>query len=534
MPTLPDPFQAHLNRAQALFEAGDVTQAGQIWQAIVKREPAHQVALEGLYRVKRHFEQRQEADDNERLLHEGCTLFDMGQVQDALDKWERILATEPGHKLAFAYANDARRDLGLAPLPGAEPAADAEAAPLADADQLVREGVQLFDMGMAPEAMTKWRRALELDPTHGDAPKYLEMARKEEAEAAAKSAAPAARPVSPAGAARAPALRQVADGQLETRIWRAEQLVRDWRLEEAVVAFQRLLDQGAQDPRILAGYHQARAFLAAQDEPKGAPPAPAALPEAPPALPLPVDPPRALTSRNPAQRHGISLPGALKGLARPAWLRPSRKLAIAAGAVALALLGLVLVGLRRREAALREAVAAAKLNALKPVSRMVQIPALPETLEGVRREAEAALAEDPLLAYFRAQEWQRRDMDNPQAVQLVQKAKDKLLGPPPAATLADFDKALQGGNLEGARTAILALLRHDPDDTDLRGRARKVLLALAPIYAGDERIAMARDALLLGRAMFPQDLGWQARLKLLDALQAMARSDRASWIQLLG
>jgi tetratricopeptide (TPR) repeat protein len=533
MPNPPDPIQAHLNRAQALFDAGDVTQAGQIWQAIVKREPAHQAALEGLFRVKRIFDQRREADENDRLLQDGCTLFDMGQAQDALDKWERILARDPGHKLAFAYANGARRDLGLAPLAGAAPGGPAApdpaaaAAPSADADQLVREGVQLFDMGMAPEAMGKWRRALELDPLHGDAPKYLEMARREEAEAAGRHAAPPP-------ALRAPALQPVADGQLETRIWRAEQLVRDWRLEEAVQAFQRLLDQGAQDPRILAGYHQARAFLAAQDEPKGAPVVQPAFPEAPAAPPQPVDPPRALTRSNPAPRHGISLPDAVQRLHRPRWLQTRRNLALAAGVAALVLLALVLAGLRRRETALKEAVAAAKQNALKPVSRMVQIPALPETLEGVRREAEAALPEDPLLAYFRAQEWQRRDVDNPQAVQLVQKAKDKLFGPAPAATLGDFDKALLGGNLEGARTVILDLLRHDPDDTDLRGRARKVILALAPIYASDERIAMARDALVLGRAMFPQDLAWQARLKLLDALQAMAKSDRASWIQLLG
>ena len=46
-----DPFQAHLLRAASLFEAGDVVQAGQIWQAILKRDPTHQAARAGLYQV---------------------------------------------------------------------------------------------------------------------------------------------------------------------------------------------------------------------------------------------------------------------------------------------------------------------------------------------------------------------------------------------------------------------------------------------------------------------------------------------------
>ena len=521
MPPAHDPFLAHLNRASALFEAGDVVQAGQIWQAILKRDPAHQAAREGLYRVKLVFDQQAHANANEQLLQEGCTLFDLGQVRDALAKWERILGTDPRHQLALTYANNARRELGLARLP--ERAAEAAPAPLpapsADPEQLVLEGVQLYDMGMAEEAMTKWRRALELNPRHQDAPKYLEMARREQEQGPAGPPAPIR--------AAAPA---AADSQLETRIWRAGQLLRDQRLEEAAQAFQSLLDQGTQDQRILAGYHQARALLAARDAP-----VPLVLPDPAPAPPpQPVGPPEALLARGPAPRDGFRLPGNLKGLSLPRGLRSPRRIMLTLSVTVLVVLGLILYGVRRREAALKEAVAAAKLSALQPVSRMVQIPALPETLEAVRREAEAALADDPLRAYFRAQEWQRRDPDDPAAVQLVQRAKDKLSGPPSPATLADFDKALQTGNLEGARTCILGLLRHDPDDLELRGRARRVLLALAPLYAGDERMAKAQEALCLGRALFPQDLTWQARLKLLEAIQAMAKSDRASWIRLLG
>jgi tetratricopeptide (TPR) repeat protein len=528
-----DPFQPHLIRADALFASGDVVQAGQIWQAILKRDPANPSARAGLYQVKRSLEARGGAGDRERLLREGCTLFEMGQAQDALAKWEQILAVDPGHKLARTYANDARRELGMEPLhgapgappegpdaPGAAPDAPRED-PTAEAERLVLEGVQLFDMGMAEEAMVKWRRALELDPGQRDAPGYLALAGREQA-AAARPAAPA--PV---------------DTQLEARIQRAELMLRNQRLPEAAQAFQQLMDQGARDPRIMAGYQQARALMVAQDQSQRivvslAEPLPP--PPARPALDLPplVAPPRALTTRNPAPRAGLRIPAALKAWRLPRWLQSPRNMGITAGAAGLALLGLTLYGVHRREAALREAVAEAKRNALQPVSRMVQIPNLTVPLEAVRREAEGAMPDDPLLAYFRAQEWQRLDPDDNAATLLLQKAKDMLSGPPPQAAVDAFEKDLQSGNLEGGRTLILGLLRHDPDDLDLRARARRVLLALVPLYAAEEKMEKAKAALVLGRALFPQDPGWQARLKLLEAIQAMAKPDRAPWIQLLG
>jgi tetratricopeptide (TPR) repeat protein len=504
-----------------LFEAGEVVQAGQIWQAILKRDPAHQAARAGLYRVKLALDQKNGAWNNERLLQEGCALYDLGRTEDALGKWEQVLAADPGHKLAAAYANDARRDLGLDPLRHSQAEAAPEAAPM-DVDQLVHEGVQLYDLGMAEEAKVKWRRALELQPGHQDAREYLEMARRDEEQEAARPPAPSPVPD-----------RDAASG-LETRIWRAEQLFRERRLEDAVRAFQQLLDEGSQDARIFQGYHQARTLLAAQDEaPRLIPltlaePAPAR-----PSIPPAVGPPRALTVR-PPQRDGFRLPGALSALRLPSWLKTTRALAAAIGLGLLVVTGGVVYGLRRREAALKEAVAAAKQNALKPVARLVDIPSLIEPVDAIGKDAEQALAGDPLLAYFRAQEWRRRDPDNPAATLLVQRSKDQLTYLPVTATLADFDKALQARDLESANRAILVLLRHDPDDLDLRGRARKVLLALAPLYAADDRMGKAREALRLGQAMYPQDLTWPAKLKLLEAIQDMAKPDRTPWIQLLG
>jgi len=519
MPAAPDPFQPHLHRASSLFEQGEVVQAGQIWQAILKRNPAHREARAGLYRVKLALE-RQNAprnpQDDDRLLQEGCTLFDMGQVEDALRKWEQILAANPRHQLAFAYANDARRELGRPPLPEGgpggpaapagpgpawaattrpEPAVRAEpaGADVAGAAQQVLEGVQLYDMGMPEEAMVKWERALALDPNQRDAPAYLGMARRDQAQAARAKPVPARR------APQAPQEPREPDS-LDAQILQAEELLRLQRLLDAVQAFQRLLDREPQDPRILRGYHQARALLAARvefptislDRPE---------PKAP-NLP-PADPPPVLTVRSAPVRTGFRLPGGIRRLARPRWLRTPTQLALALGLLLLVLAALLGYGLMRREAALREAVAAAKQNALKPVARRAEIPSLAEPAAAVHQEAERVLGDDPLRAYFRAREWQRREPDNPAAAELTGRA-------------------------------ILRLLAAAPDDPGLQARAREVVQALVPLYVTRDRMDEARDALLLARAMFPQEKIWPAKLQLLESIQGMAKDDRAPWIQLLG
>lgn len=537
-----DPYQSHLDRAEALFQGGDVVQAGQIWQAILKRAPDHPGSRAGLLRVKQFFDQKDLTAANDVLLQEGCTLYDMGQFREALASWERILRSDPRHPLALAYANNARRELGLAPLPGPTPAPPAPPAParegaedpLEQAEQLVQEGVQIFDLGLAEEAIAKWERALALNPGHPDAPAFLAMARQDRQRAMA---------------APARAVPESAAIQRDTLLLRAEQALREGRVEEAARTFQQLLEQDPQHPRVLRGYHQVRSLLAARE---GAPVTPRSvpLPPAPPlprphlpaamagpapaGLPEPVGPPRSLTVRGAAPRDGIHLPQRLQELSRPRWLGSRRHLGLAAGAAALVLTVAGLYGLHRREQALREAVASAKVDALKPVSRLVQVPQLTESPDAIRRECEQALPDDPLTAYFRAQELVRRDPDDPGAAKLAQQARQQLAALPPAGDLAEYDSDLKAGDLEGARKSVLGLLRQDPDNPDLRDRARRVLLALAPLYAAQDTPAKAREALVLGRAMFPRDPAWPARLKLLEAIQALPAAERAAWIPLLG
>ena len=549
MPSPPDPFQVHLARAATLFKAGDVTQAGQIWQAILKRDPANRAAKAGLYQVKLALEPRPEAPDADRLLRDGCALFDLGQWAEALQKWERVLVLDPGHRLALAYANDARKELGLPALhpqaPGLPEArtparaipGDPGGIPAGDPDRLVYEGAQLYDMGMVDEAVVKWERALKLAPDNKDVPAYLQMASRErEAEQrrvpAEPPIPPPAPPPAPAPVVLAAPPEAVAADPLGGRIAHAEHLLQQQHLEEALHAFQELLYLEPEDPRILQGYHHARALLGARDEPPA--PVAQAAPHGARHLPAPVGPPAAVTALSATRRSGFNPPGARKGLALPQWFRTPRSQALVLGVLVCSVLGLALYGVHRREAALKEAVATAKRNALKPIARMVEIPSLAETVAAIRDEAAGDLADDPLLALFRAQEWQRRDPDDPAAAELVSQAREKLAHLASAGTLPDFDKAVQAGDLEGARRIILALLRRAPDDPELRARARKVALPLAVQYATKDRMPEAMEALRLVRAMFPQDPSWQAKLKLLESIQAMAKSDRTPWIQLLG
>ena len=157
----PDPYAPYLRQADDLFARDELVKAGQIWQAILKQQPAHAEARERLVTVRQRLLALREAQqvaaapappsvaptptptpiptpnqapaptsapappEPNHLVIEGCTLYDMGQLGDALKKWEQALAIDPGHPLARSYANGARGELGLPPLPA--PAAQAPA-----------------------------------------------------------------------------------------------------------------------------------------------------------------------------------------------------------------------------------------------------------------------------------------------------------------------------------------------------------------------------------------------------------------------
>lgn len=208
-------------------------------------------------------------------------------------------------------------------------------------------------------------------------------------------------------------------------------------------------------------------------------------------------------------------------------------MAIAAGSF----LGLLLVWYGyhswQRDVALKEAVAAAKAVALAPGAKRGQDIPLSQTGPEVRAEGERCLGEDPLTAYYRAQESLRLDPGDAAAAQLLDRARVRLGNTPPVGG-QDADKAMKAGDLDGANNALLDLLRQNPDDAELKAKARIVILAIAQRQALNDHFQEARDLLVRGRAMFPQDRTWPARLRLLQDIERLDKADRAAWIPLLG
>jgi len=632
----PDPYESYLQRADQLFQAKEVVQAGQIWQAILKRVPGHERAQAGLYQVKLHFDSRATQDglvenpepaegtardtatalpqgtpshaplapfgssdltralekgcalydvgqvedaqriweevleldpDNslakgylqqarrilaqaqvgslvppppdpvpeaegaeaEMFLREGCTLYDMGEVEGAITKWERALAADPDHPLARQYANDARKELGLPPLelgpiaeqlppPAAPQVLEEGDTPL---DRLLKEGVQLYDMGMAEEAAALWERVLETSPQHPEALGYLEMARRE-----AHQAPPPPRPEPTPPPQPDPLLTLFTD---------AEELFNRQRFVEAGDLYQRILQRRPDDPRALHGYQQARTLATAQVQVQVQPKA--AKPEVPEeSTPPPqVQAPAAIEGKSVTSRKGLDFAALLHFDALPPWaLAPRVLMGTIGGFFALLVVSFIIHSFRQ-DRALATAVASRRGEVLAPVSRSTQILDLTESPEAIRKEAEGAIGEDSLLAYFRAQELVRLRPTDPTASQLLERARGGLSSTVSGSfSLADFEKLVQIGDLDGADKLMDGLLRVDPDNPLLRERAGRVWLAKAQVFASKERWGNAKEALCRGRAAFPQDKTWRGRLKLLEQIQAMDKAERISWVQLFG
>lgn len=625
-----DPYESYLQRADQLFQAGEVVQAGQIWQAILKRVPGHERAQAGLYQVKLHFDARAtqdglgdappkenprdtatglpqapakallappnpsdlsraldrgcalydagqvedalriweeileqdpgnnlangylqqarrilaqapapaaapapipapaEAPETEKLLREGCTLYDMGEVEGALAKWERALALDSAHVLARQYVNDARRELGRPPLDmeAAPPSLDvpAEATTQGNEDKgedtlarIVKEGVQLYDMGMAEEAIERWKQVLEADPQHTEAQGYIEMAANESRQALLPRPSP--EPKQPQLDPLAPLFSD------------ARELVQRQQFAEAGDVFQQILQCRPEDAQALQGYQQARTLAAAQSlPPQAAPPPPEEI-----QAPASVIPPAAIEREPAPSRKGLSINNLLRKGSLPPWALSPKVLITTIGVFFALIIISYIVHSFRQDRALAAAVLSRRGEVLAPVQRSTQIPDLAESPAAIRKEAEGALGEDSLLAYFRTQELLRLNPGDASAGQLLERARGALSSTVSGSySLPDFEKLVQIGDLDGADKLMDGLLRMDPDNPLLRERAGRVWLAKAQVYASKERWQDARDALRRGRAAFPQDKAWRGRLRLLEQIQAMNKAERVNWIQMLG
>jgi tetratricopeptide (TPR) repeat protein len=479
--------------------------------------------------------------DPERLVAHGCTLYDMGQTEDALHKWEQALALDPAHALARGYANGVRRELGLPPL-----VAPADAAPAVletraqdeDIDKLLREAVQLYDMGLEEEAISKWERVLVLEPHRHEVEGYLRQARVEVANS--RTPPPAPEPAATAPSATGPEA-------LDLKLRQAEHLLTLQRHEEAAFTFQQALGLAPGNARALQGLERCRkpsGRSAPIEDPR---PAPAVTLDSRGRIAMAVDepsyadeprgiePPAALLMATPAPREGLSLPDRFRGAAEQMpWLKNPIVLTLAGGGLLVLLAGSALVHSYRKDQALKEDVSAARAAAVAPVAQQAQVPDLAETPAALRQEAEATLGTDPLRAYLRAETLVARNPGDAAGPQLLERARAGLPGGVTGASLAEFQKHLQNGDLEAAARVMDALLRAQPGDGDLRTRAARLHLTLCSAHAAQGKWDEAQEDLFRGRALFPGDRIWQARLKLLDRVKTLPKAKQAEWLSLLG
>ena len=608
-----DPFAAHLQRAQDLFQAGEVIAAGQIWQAILRKNPTHAGARACLVHVKHWLDERQKAGDPvvlaaqnqgpvdldaipspkgapgrpapqsspspapsvqpvltppaappeslslsllgaeaplpkapaedidiDLLIRQGCTLFDMDQIEDALARWEEVLKVEPNHFLALEYVASARQELArqaakpvIAQAELATPSAAVQELASTDTGEgifesrlfsLLQEGLRLYDKGNTDGAMVHWREMLALDPDNEDAKAYLSMAQKDTSAISLMDLA-----TRTGSYAIKAAGKPLAADALEQKCRQGERLMRLNRLEQAEFAFDIVLAQEPQHERASRGLEQVKALLA--ERPSG--------PEAEAGSGREngmVMPPAAVTAPNKPARSGLALPSAIADMTRDyPWMESKGVWGGVVGLLIVLIAGGFVFHQRRMDAKLASDRASFMGTAMAQVSRGNEAPDLSEKPASIRTEAELAIGDDPVRAYHRAKEFLRLKPSDISAAQLMDRARLAMNeGTPRTATLADYQKHLSQGDLESAEADIDALLRINPDDGDLMQRASRLYLILAQIQASKERWAEAKDALRKGRAFNPTDHAWQGRIKLLEKIPNQPKAERLGWIAFLG
>jgi hypothetical protein len=251
--------------------------------------------------------------------------------------------------------------------------------------------------------------------------------------------------------------------------------------------------------------------------------------------PQAVEPPATLLKAAPAPREGLSLPDRVRKAAEQLpWLKDPKLLAGIGGGVLLLAIGFGVVHSYRKDQALKEEVKAAREVAVAPLAQQAQAPDLAEFPSTIREEAEGTLVTDPLRAFLRAETLVSRNPGDAAGAQLLEKARAGLGGGVTGASLPEFQRHLQNGDLEAALKVMDTLLRAQPGDAGLRARAGRLQLNLCVAHASQAKWDEAREDLLRGRALFPGDKAWQARLKLLDQVKAMPKEQRLGWIALLG
>jgi hypothetical protein len=230
---------------------------------------------------------------------------------------------------------------------------------------------------------------------------------------------------------------------------------------------------------------------------------------------------------------GLNIPAPLKQLAAHPLARSPVFWGLLVGSALITIIGITYWRQAAKDRQLRADVSRAIQDSIAPVLRASVIVDLNETPASILEEGKAVLLEDPLRAYHRAKETLRRSPQDAAAAQLLEAARISLTkaGSLPAGT---WEAQVKVGNLDGAIAILLGLLRNAPDDPALLRKATFLLSSRAQIQASKGNLGAAKEDLMRVRAFYPEDKAWNARIQLLDHIQAQPKAEQAGWIALLG
>lgn len=481
----PDPYEAYLKKAERLFVEGDIVQAGQIWQAILKKVPDHMEARAGLAKVKGIFEAR------------------AGQA--------------PASESQSSFAPPP-----VASVPAPSPVyIDPE-----EADRIIKDGCTLYDMGMLVEAMEKWKGLLSRDPDREDAKSYLEMAKRDLRAAHAamgKSVLDVNAPTSPS-VPLPPAFPAPAVGQPEATAPEQDfdQMRRHSSRPSVTNAPAVARDDSTRPIPVQRIYPEAKGpgarDVMAESVGMGVTESPARPPE---------------SVQAPAPQSVRQLPEKLKSLELdiPRLLRRPTVLVGVVGCVLMLYAVVFWFRTNQKDESLERRVAEEKASAQVTLGELLD---LNEKLADIRKEGEYMLDDDPFISYYRAKELVRQSPLDPAAAKLMEQASVAMSEFVGKVAERDVDSLVAKGDLEAAQRGLMVQLAQAPDDALIKGQMARLCLVLAERFAWNDRLDNAEIQIRRGRSMFPLDKSWSARLIFLEYLKGLRENERKSWIQLLG
>jgi len=498
----------YLREASDLFDAGEVIKAGQIWQAILKKDPSINEAKSGLLRVReilsgndRQIQSKSvttgvqplsetSAEDIEGYLREGCSLYDKGELHEALNAWEKVLAIDPLHYNALSYVRGVRKELGLA-MPDIN-AITASNKPPSDRSQelaiLLERGSELYEMGMFEDAVRVWKSALAIEPDSSLTKGYLAMVQKD----------------------------------MEARSNAAQSS----SLSSSVEPIQAPVEQGPVMPVEKTEQKPVSVERNAQSPVNR----PIALPAQEPQTKMPW-----VITQKPGLEWHEQESAENKKRASILNLHKSRFLRIAVAVVLLLGAGAAWLSSVKKDALLNAMQAAIREEAIKSAQQSNSLDDLTLTPAELKSQAKAAMSHSPLRAYLLAQEVINRDTLDTTAARLLEQAQQAMIALPlPSASDGNFNRLMSAGNFEAAEALMEVRLRQSPNDIRAREDLARVSLLMVRGFVKQDKWDSARSRLLMGAALFPKDPTWQARLKLLEHLQSMPKEEKNRWIDLLG